>query len=550
MKVGILYNVVEAVERGLDSDKQSDNEVLDIQQLVRAALQEDHDVIPLKVRRTIFTQLDKESFDIIFNLCEGYMGKVQGESWMAGFLELLGIPYTGSDPFTLSLCLDKARTKDILQANGIPTPRYQVFLQANEPIDPAVKFPLMVKPLHEDGSVGIDQGSVVEAEDKLRARVDYIVKTYRQPALVEEFIDGRELNVAIMGNPPGLEILPISEIVFDVKNGNHRIVDFDAKWVVTSESYRSTTGVCPAQIDKQLEERIKGIAVKAFLLTGCRDYARVDMRLRDDGPYVLEVNPNPGIGPDSGFARSARVSGLDYNQMIRRILHHATTRTKLPTRDRPKKKRFETDKLKARDIRLEDMPILLQWFNDTVISKFMDDPGSIQTEESLIEKFFVKIPNDIDLLIEGKGTGKPLGYCSIYDIDRVNDSAQISFLIGDGEQRGKGYGNEIVKLIVRICFESLGLNRVVASATTENVRSIKALEAAGFRRVGLLREYQVVDGRKYDEVFLEMLREEYLRLNPPPTQTAQTAQPTPQTQTTQTTQPTQTAQPPDIAGHA
>ncbi len=516
MKVGILYNLVETVERGLDSDKLSDNEILDILKFVRTALQDDHEVIPVKVGRTIFTQLDKESFDIIFNLCEGYMGKVQGESWMAAFVDLLGIPYTGSGPFTLSLCLDKARTKDILRANEIPTPKYRVFLRKDEPIDPDMEFPLIVKPLHEDGSVGIDQGSVVMAEDKLRARVDYIIKTYRQPALVEEFIDGRELNVAIMGNPPELEILPISETAFDMKNGNHRIVDFDAKWVVTSESYGSTKDVCPAELDKHLEERIKDIAVKAYLLTGCRDYAKIDIRLREGCPYVLEVNPNPGIGPDSEFTISAKASGLDYNQMIRRILHHGTTRTKLPTKDRPKKRRFETDRLRARDIRLDDIPVLLQWFNDTVISKFMEDPGSIQTEENLIEGFFVKIPNDMDLLIEAKGTGKSLGYCSIYDIDRVNDSAEISFLIGDGEQRGKGYGNEIVKLIVRICFESLGLNRVVASATTENIRSIKALEAAGFRRVGLLREYQVVDGRKYDEVLLEMLREEYLRLNPPP----------------------------------
>ncbi len=516
MKVGILYNVVEQVERGLDSDKQSDNEILDIQHHVRAALQGDHEVIPVKVGRTIFTQLDKESFDIIYNLCEGYMGRVQGESWMAAFLDLLGIPYTGSDSFTLGLCLDKARTNDTLKANGIPTPRYQVFVHPDEVIDPAMAFPLIVKPLHEDGSLGIDQGSVVGTEDKLRARAGYIIKTYRQPALAEEFIDGRELNVAIMGNPPELEILPVSEIVFDMKNGSHRIVDFEAKWVVTSESYRSTRGVCPAELDKHLEDRIKEIAIKAYLVTGCRDYARVDIRLRDDCPYVLEVNPNPGISPDSGFARSSKAYGLDYDQMIRRILHHATVRTKLGARSGHRKRGFETDKLRARDIKLDDIPVLQQWFNDTVVSKFMDDPGSIQTEEGLIEKFFVRIPKDMDLLIEAKSTGNPLGYCSIYGIDRVNDSAEISFLIGDSTQRGKGYGNEIVRLILRICFVDLGLNRVVASATTENVRSIKALETAGFRRVGLLREYQVVDGKKYDEVLFEMLKEEYLRLNPLP----------------------------------
>ncbi len=529
MKVGILYNVVETVERGLDSDKQSDNEILEVQQHVRAALQDDHDVIPVKVTRTIFTRLDKESFDIIFNLCEGYMGNVHGESWIAGFLDLLGIPYTGSDAFTLGLCLDKARTKDVLRANGIPTPSYQVFQQAEDPLQQDMKFPLIVKPLHEDGSVGIDQDSVVLNEEKLRARVAYVIKTYRQPALVEEFVDGRELNVAIMGNPPDLEVLPISEIIFNMKEGNHKIVDFNAKWVATSETYKSTVGVCPAELDKDLEQRVKDIAVRAYILTRCRDYARVDLRVRDGVPYVLEVNPNPGLDHDGGFARSARASGLDYNQMIKKILQLAVVRTKARSKERSRKKRFETDTLRAREVRLEDIPVLLQWFNDTVISKFMDDPGSIETEESLIEKFFVKIPNDIDLLVEAKATGKPLGYCSIYDIDRVNDSAEISFLIGDGEQRGRGYGNEIVRLIVRICFESLGLNRVIASATTENIMSIKALQAAGFRRVGLLREYQVVDGKRYDEVLFEMLKEDYLKLQP-------TAQPSTQTPTQTPTQ--------------
>lgn len=141
MKVGILYNVVEAVERGLDSDKQSDNEILDTEHLVQIALQDDHDVIPVKVGRTIFTQLDKESFDIIFNLCEGYMGKVQGESWMAGFLDLLGIPYTGSGPFALSLCLDKARTKDVLQANGIPTPDIRSSSRQTSPLTRSLGSP-------------------------------------------------------------------------------------------------------------------------------------------------------------------------------------------------------------------------------------------------------------------------------------------------------------------------------------------------------------------------------------------------------------------------
>jgi RimJ/RimL family protein N-acetyltransferase len=122
------------------------------------------------------------------------------------------------------------------------------------------------------------------------------------------------------------------------------------------------------------------------------------------------------------------------------------------------------------------------------------------------------VHSDIDLMIEDRATGKPIGFLSIYDQDPVNNSAEISFLIGENELRGKGLGKEIAKLSVNICFDELSLNRVVASATVENVRSVKALEAVGFKRVGLLREYQIVEGKKYDEHLLEMLREDHLKL--------------------------------------
>jgi len=511
LKVGILYNYVDHLERGLDQDKLSDNEILTTVKLVQEALAPEHVAIPVRTSVGLLHNLERESFDIVFNLCEGFQGKVQGEAYMAGYLELIGMPYTGSDPLTLSLGLDKGKVKDILRVNGIPTPRSQVFHNPSTPLDGTLRYPLIVKPLKEDASVGIDQSSVVTDEDLLRARVEYVLRNYKQPALVEEYIDGRELNVAIVGNPPEVQVLPISEIVFDLDERYYRIVDYSAKWLESTPQYEGTKGVCPAVLDKDTEELVKELALESYRLLGCRDYARVDFRLGEDGPTVLEVNPNPGLNGDSGFARSALAMGLSHRDLIISILGHAVRRVGMAPKPVQSPREHLTDKIRARAVRLDDIPNLMKWFNDPILAKFMSDPSKIYFEDSLIESFFVKVHNDTDLLIEDLVTSKPLGFLSIYDLDEVNNSAEISFLIGENEFRGVGLGKEISRLVAKICIEELNLNRVVASVTVENLRTIKVLEDVGFKKAGLLREYQVVDGRKFDEQIMELLSEDYHR---------------------------------------
>lgn len=511
MKVGILYNYVEQLERGVELDSISDNEVLGTVRLVQDALASEHEVIPIRASRRLLSVLDRDSFDVVFNLCEGFQGNVRGEAYMAGFLELLGIPYTGSDPLALAICLDKGRSKDILRMNGIPTPASQVFEHPHQPLDEYLTFPLIVKPLREDASVGIDQSSVVNDEARLRERLEHIINTYRQPALVEEYVDGRELNVAILGNIPEAEALPISEILFDLRDGRHRIVDYGAKWLESSPEFQGTKGVCPADLDPEVEETVLELALRSFKLLGCRDYARVDFRLGDDGPVVLEVNPNPGINIDSGFARSALALGLTYDEMIGRILESAVTRSKLVPMRRPIVRDYECEGIRARSVALCDVPNMVRWFNDACVSKFMQDSGTVHTEESLIESFFVKVHEDMDLIIEDGPTRRPIGFFSIYDIDTISESAEFSFLIGEEGFRGRGAGKAMANLAVKLCFQELGLNRVTASVTVENKACIKALEAAGFRRAGLLREFQVVGEERFDEVIFEMLREDLSR---------------------------------------
>jgi len=267
--------------------------------------------------------------DVIFNMVECLGDDAIHEMHVAGIYELLGFTYTGAGPMTLGTCLSKPRSKEILSYNNIPTAKFLVCsdsknLKENEI---RLRYPLFVKPSNEDASVGIDNKSVVQTFVELRERVGYINRKFNEPAIVEEYIDGRELNVAIIGNKNPI-VLPISEIDFSgLPDHLPKIVTYDAKWMEGTIEYTGTQGKCPAQLDPGVEEYIKEISLRAFQLMGCRDYARVDIRLtKNNEPYVLEVNPNPDLSNDAGFYRSARTYGLSYAETIGKIVECALER--------------------------------------------------------------------------------------------------------------------------------------------------------------------------------------------------------------------------------
>ena len=266
--------------------------------------------------------------DLVFNLVESVENESAQEMNVAGVYELMNITFTGAGPLALGTALNKPRVKEILAAHGIATPRFAEFGVGDRiALRDGLAFPLIVKPSHEDASVGIDDCSVVYSANDLRKRVRFIHAEYDQSALVEEYINGRELNVAILGNSPPMA-LPISEIDFSgLTDGMHRIVSYEAKWVHGTVAYEGTKGVCPAPLPAQLEAKIKEIALRSYRLIGCRDYARVDFRLTKAGvPYVLEVNPNPDISDDAGFARSARAQGYTFQQIVGKIVESALER--------------------------------------------------------------------------------------------------------------------------------------------------------------------------------------------------------------------------------
>lgn len=266
--------------------------------------------------------------DVIFNLCESMNAISKHEAYVAGLYELLRIPYTGAPPEALSIAVRKARTKMLLQSNNVPTPGFSVFTSPDGVhLNGSFGFPCIVKPAEEDGSIGIEPAAIVSSEQLLKDRVRFITEKYKQPALVEDYIDGRELNVAILGNNLP-EVLPISEIDFStLPDVLPKIVSYAAKWIEDSDYYRGTKGKCPAELPFDIENKIKSIALTAYELIGCRDYARIDFRLtKDFTPYVLEVNPNPDLSSDAGFMRSAKASGRTFEKTLAQIVGFALVR--------------------------------------------------------------------------------------------------------------------------------------------------------------------------------------------------------------------------------
>jgi len=263
--------------------------------------------------------------DALINLCEGYFGRPQWESNVAGIFELLGLSYTGNGAKTLAICQDKFKAKAVLKAAGLPTAPAQLLFTGDEPLE--LRFPLIVKPNAEDASLGIYPDSVVRDEGSLRLRVRRCLESYGSPVLVEAFIDGREFNVSVMENGE-VTPLPVSEIDFSaMPKDMPRILGYEAKWFEDDPLYQKTPPVCPAALDDETRAKLQGLAAAAFRTMGCRDYARVDFRMDTKGrPFILEVNPNPDISTNAGYARALKAAGIEYADFWGLLIKNALAR--------------------------------------------------------------------------------------------------------------------------------------------------------------------------------------------------------------------------------
>ena len=320
-----------------------------------------HDVVLIEADEDAYERLRASGVGLVFNIAEGIRGEDR-EAQIPAMLEMLGIPYTGSGPLTLALCLNKARAKGILSWHGIPTPAFQVWTHPHESLCDTLVYPLIVKLLHEGSSMGLSYDSIVETEQALRRRVRYLRETYGQPALVEQFIEGREFTVPVTGNSPP-RALPAIEVLFQGPRPITLYQPDDAvirmlartqrKRVVACENVKlsedrrfalleTDTGtelevpvtlsrsICPANMSRSLAEAVQSTALKAYQALECRDWCRIDMRLgADQEPQVLELNPIAGVDASYWFPRSAKAAGMTYTELIGAIIDAARQRYRI-----------------------------------------------------------------------------------------------------------------------------------------------------------------------------------------------------------------------------
>lgn len=279
------------------------------------------------------TALAKSEADIFFNLVESYAGDDTKEMQVAGYLDLLGKPYTGAGPQALCLAQDKAIAKKLFAFHGIRTPYFATCYHGELEHSHDINFPLIVKPVSEDGSLGIDKDAVVESIKDLMQRIHYVQEEFECPALIEEFIEGREIYAAVLGSQRP-EVLPLIELdLSKLPAGMPKVAGTEVKWEKDSEAYKVTKSGPVEDLDEEITRQLQKTALAAYQILKLRDYGRIDMRLTNKGEiYVIEANPNPWLSSDSEFFMAAKKSGRSYAEMIGEILE--SVRTDRRRRDR------------------------------------------------------------------------------------------------------------------------------------------------------------------------------------------------------------------------
>ncbi len=333
MRILILYNVATTIKKGDDLDMVCEQEIQIIVPLVATLLRaKGYAVETLEASYSLWENLKtkKGSFDLVFNLAEAFGGTNSGEVLVPTMLEALEIPFTGATPHNMTITLDKVQTKLIALANEVPTPAYQIFRDETESPNQNLAFPLIAKPVREEASIGIRYDSVVTDLESLRRKTKEVIRLYRQPAIVESFIVGREISVGVIGNGRDLHVFPPLEFLFaEAKTPYEQIRSYEYKWGGKKEQ------MVEAGLSAKTSVLLAEYTRRMFIATECRDYARMDFRIANDGKiYLLEVNYNPGIGPNTHglnntFTKMASFEGCSFEDLIERIILTAAQRERL-----------------------------------------------------------------------------------------------------------------------------------------------------------------------------------------------------------------------------
>lgn len=321
MNVGVLYNTIKS-----SKNFHVEDDIEDMAKDIISSLEKENYVTALSSDNKLLQNIKKSNLDMIFNICERFKDNSMYEPHVAAMLEMSGIPFTGSGPLTLFLCNDKIRSKDILINNKVLTPNYQVFDDHNKDLDQSLDFPLIVKPRQQENSIGITKDSVVKDIESLRNKVKEVNEKYKQEALVEEFISGKDIEVGIIGNGEDIIVLPIAKVTYKNMKGDDcdNIFCYESKWDIKSECYGDYE---KAELNDCVKDELKKTALKVFKIFNIKDYGRIDFRLTDDNQaYVIEVTANPGLSKVCSTPQSASWGNISYSELINKILNHAKKR--------------------------------------------------------------------------------------------------------------------------------------------------------------------------------------------------------------------------------
>jgi D-alanine-D-alanine ligase len=331
MRIGVLYDYwwdedEERVE-GERPKKKSPDE--DVQQVYEALKKDGHSPVYVRLdgTRESLIELARSQTDLLFNLVESFGGDDSQDTNIAGYLELLGRRFTGAGSSGLYLAQDKNLAKKIFTFHGIHTPYFTTVYRGRTEHSHDIQFPVIVKPAREDGSIGIQFGAVCSSIKELMERIDYIHAEFDSPALIEEYIEGRELYVGVIGNQKP-QALPVVELdLSKLPEGTPKIAGTEVKWEEDTQAYKATKPFFPDDLEEATVTRLQETAVQCFTALQLRDYGRIDFRLATDGTiHVLEVNPNPYLLSSAELAMSAKKSGRSYNELIAEIVDSALGR--------------------------------------------------------------------------------------------------------------------------------------------------------------------------------------------------------------------------------
>lgn len=330
LRIGVLYEYWEEDEEraeGARPKRQSPEE--DVQEVYDALKKIGHHPIFLRLDGTpqCLAELGEAQTDLVFNLVDSFGGDDTKDSAVAAHLELLGRRFTGSGSRGLHLAQDKALAKKVFAFHGIHTPYFATVYRGRTEHSHDIEFPVIVKPAREDGSIGIHFGAVCGSIKELMDRIDYIHAEFDSPALIEEYIEGRELYVAVLGNDPP-EALPVVEMdLSKLPEGTPKIAGTEVKWEEDTEAYQKTWPFIPKDLGDEVTQKLQQTAVQAYQALQLRDYGRIDFRLAKDGTlHLLEANPNPYLLPSAEFAMAAKESGRNYVEMVGAIVEAAMKR--------------------------------------------------------------------------------------------------------------------------------------------------------------------------------------------------------------------------------